>query len=39
MGLFVAGAEEFRSEPLSDELDTSIFRNINHVILTLITTI
>jgi len=39
LGLFVAGAEVFRSEPLSHETDTSIFRNINQVSLALIITI
>ena len=36
--LFVAGAEEFCSEPLSHKHDASIFRNINHVSLTLVHT-
>ena len=31
LGLFVAGAEELCSEPLSHKLDASIFRNINGV--------
>jgi hypothetical protein len=35
VGLFVAGAEEFCSEPLSNKLDASIFINMNHVSLTL----